>query len=500
MTAQGTRNPQVKTWHRLFAIAFVLGGLGLAYWKFAIPTHRVVVGSELVMLGDLNGDYQWTAADLAVLDQMVQDPFAALDSTVWHVDVNRNGAIDGEDLGIIRALVAADGNPYDAEEDALDSGQMFPRPRELYRYMSLTEYRPRPLWLLTCPIAGDSVLEWLPDFQVPSGRYTYADSLSAAVYAEAVRFDLAWRKRQPHLRPIEREYAAGKLARAGRLFEEGERYELLLALMELVEDAETLTVENQPEISLQFLAFRDHLREVLGSPQYDGFASGTRGWRTILQMVSRHLEDDLGLTCDLTTLEPPRNVTDLKNYLQRAEWQYYKSMTREQDFRAIIGYAQHDLRYLRAVSRTSRKHQDRDVRNHNLPMVLLFREALRIVDGDKKRAVGLLDEAIRIPYSWIKLIPPETLPGSLALDNFLLPGNKEDGADKSRHWNVFGGICIYKSPEEALDLALKREVQDLRDAGYSEEAMREFLRDMIANLNGMYHVLSVNPDLLAATP
>ena len=117
--------------------------------------------------------------------------------------------------------------------------------------------------------------------------------------------------------------------------------------------------------------------------------------------------------------------------------------------------------------------------------------------GDRKRAVGLLDEAIRNPYAWIKTIPRELLPGSLAADNFLLPGNKEDGADKSRHWNVFGGICLYKSPEEALDLALRREMQDLRDDNYSEAAMREFLRDMTANLNGMYHVMSVNPDLLA---
>jgi hypothetical protein len=89
------------------------------------------------------------------------------------------------------------------------------------------------------------------------------------------------------------------------------------------------------------------------------------------------------------------------------------------------------------------------------------------------------------------------LPASLALDNFLLPGNKEDGADKSRHWNVFGGICLYKSPQEAVDLALKREMQDLRDGHYSEGAMREFFRDMIGDLNGMYEVMSVNPDLLA---
>jgi hypothetical protein len=27
--------------------------------------------------------------------------------------------------------------------------------------------------------------------------------------------------------------------------------------------------------------------------------------------------------------------------------------------------------------------------------------------------------------------------------------------------------------------------------------MREFLRDMIANLNGMFEVMSINPDLLS---
>jgi hypothetical protein len=487
----------VKRWRRLLVAACILGGIGLAYWKFAIPTHRVVVGSELVMLGDLDGDYRWTAADLVVLDEVIQDPFAAPDTTAWHIDVNRNGIIDEEDLGIIRSLVAAAGNPYDAEDTARNDGRLFPRPRELYRYVSLTEYRPRPLWSLTYLFAEDSVLDWLPGLQSPVCTSTYTDMLSAAVYTEAVRFDRAWRKRQPGLSPIEQEYAERKLARASLLLEEGDHYELLLTLIELVEDAETLTVHHQPQISLQLLAFRDHLREVLGSPLYGEFASGTQEWRAVLQAISQYLKSDLGLTYDLTTLGPPRSVTDLENYLQRAEWQYYKSTTREQDFRAIIGYAQHDPRYLRAVSRTSRKHQDPNVDNHNLPMVLLFREGLRIMDGDKKRAVGLLDEAIRIPYSWIKLIPPESLPGSLALDNFLLPGNKEDGADKSRHWNVFGGICLYKSPQEALDLALKRELEDLRDAGYAEEAMCEFLRDMIANLNGMYHVLTVNPDLLA---
>jgi hypothetical protein len=336
--------------------------------------------------------------------------------------------------------------------------------------------------------------------QRPASTGSYAEALDAAVYSEAVRFDQAWRKRESGLLPIERDYATKKLARAKALFLDGDRFELLLALVELVEDGETLTERDQPEFPLKLLAFRDHLRTLLGSQLYADFEASKQDWRAVLRQVSRHLQADLGLTYDFETLGPPRNLTHLENYLQRAEWQYYKSTTREEQFRALIEYAQHDPRYLRAVSRTSRKLQDLTVENHNLPMVLLFREALRIKGGDKKKAVGLLDEAIRVPYSWIKSIPREVLPASVAVDNFLLPGNKEDGADKSRHWNVFGGICLYKSPQEALDLALKREIQDLRDGDYSRAAMREFFRDMIGDLNGMYHVMTVNPGLLAVQP
>lgn len=488
----------MKKWNRLLLALCVVGAIGYTYWKFAIPIHRLEIRSELVMLGDLDGDRRWTASDLTALDVILKDPFAAPDGVGRRIDMNQNGLIDEEDLSILRALAASAGDPYAAEDTARSKGRPFPRPRELYRYVSVAEYLPRPLWALPYPLAADSVLDWLASLRPPLSTGSYSEALAAAVYAEAVRFDQAWRKRQPQLLLIEREYAARKLARVKTLFQAGEQYELLLALMELVEDAETLTERNQPEFPLKLLAFRDHLREELGSPLYADFKAAKQDWRAVLKRVSGHIQTDLGLTYDFETLGPPRNLSHLENYLQRAEWQYYKSTTHEEDFHALIAYAQRDPRYLRAVSRTSRKLQDPNVENHNLPMVLLLREALRIKSGDKKKAVGLLDEAIRVPYAWIKSIPRKALPGSLAFDNFLLPGNKEDGADKSRHWNVFGGVCLYKSPQEALDLALKREMQDLRDDKYSQDAMREFFRDMIADLNGMYHVMTVNPALLTA--
>jgi hypothetical protein len=221
------------------------------------------------------------------------------------------------------------------------------------------------------------------------------------------------------------------------------------------------------------------------------FKAGQADHLAIYSQMESSLKARLNIELELAALDPPRDFTDPQNYLDRIEWQKHKSAVQEDHFKRLILYAQHDRRYLRAVSRTSPKHQDRTLKNHNLPMILLFREALQLMDGDKKAAVALLDEAIRIPMAWAKSIPREVLPQSLALENFLLPGNKEDGADKSRHWNVFGGVAIYKSPEDALVLALKREIQDLKSSDYTPEAMDEFIRDTIANVNGIYYVDSV---------
>jgi len=488
---------KMKTWKMLLIAAIAFCVVGIVYWKQAILTHRVEIRSELVMLGDLDADRLWTANDLKIFKDALLAPFVLSDDLAWRLDMNQNGFVEREDFNILFTLVTASGDPYVAEQLAHNKGMAFPRPRELYRYTSTTEFRARPLWALPYPLAANSVLDWLVKAPPPSNKEFYAIVLDAAIYNEAIRFDQGWRQRKDALHPRETEYAKQKLARITSLSDQGEQFELLLALIDAVEDIETLTVMNQPEFSLKLLTFRDHLREVLASPLYAEFKAGKKDWHTVLKKVSGYIKEDLELSYDFETLAPPRDLTNLENYLQRAEWQYYKSTTRDQDFAALVSFAQHDARYLRAVSRTSQKLRDVRVENHNLPMVLLFREALRLKGGDKKQAVGLLDEAIRVPYAWVKSIPRESLPSSLALDNFLLPGNKEDGADKSRHWNVFGGVSLYKTPLEAFDLAIKREMQDLRNDNYSEQGMREFFRDMIANLNGMYHVITVNPALLS---
>ena len=199
-------NPGRRLRTTLF-VAAALACAGWAYWNFAIPTHRVEVQSELVMLGDLDGDHRWASGDLVVLDTFLGRPFGTNDAIAWRLDLNRNGLLDEEDLEFLRALVAAAGDPYTAEKTAQDRGAAFPRPRELYRYASASEYRTGPLWALAYPPAADSVLDWLSGFRPPPNTGSYAAALEVAVYAEAVRLDRGWRRRSTGLLPIEREYA-----------------------------------------------------------------------------------------------------------------------------------------------------------------------------------------------------------------------------------------------------------------------------------------------------
>lgn len=198
-----------RRWKTLSLLAAVLAAAGYGYWRLTVPEHRVAIRSELVMLGDLDGDHRWTAGDLKALDSFLEDPFASSGSLAWRIDLNQNGLIDEEDVRILRTLVSANGDPYAAEASV---PRAFPRPRELYRYASLSEYHPRPLWALPYPPAHDSVLRWLDGFQ-PSDAGPYAHALDLAIRDEAIRFDYAYRRREAGLLPIEREYAARKIAR-----------------------------------------------------------------------------------------------------------------------------------------------------------------------------------------------------------------------------------------------------------------------------------------------
>ena len=476
----------------LYTLAVVLVTALAVY--LTIPVHRVHIYSELVMLGDLNSDHAWDAKDLAALSAFLANPFARPRLEALKVDVNRNGFIDEEDVRLLKALYET-GDPYQARSQHHTKDRPFPYPREFFRYMPKSEYVQRPLFLLDHPSRVNSPLSFLRRLK-PGTQSLYRDQLLAEIYNEGIRFSIAYSLRQDALTPIEHGYVLRKTRRCDALWEEGDLQDILLELIGLTEDAETLTTEGQSHFIAQTLYFRDHLRELLASPLYRDYEKGKVPASPVFRSMEKLLKDDLDIAMDLETVPPPRDFLRLVNYVDRTKWQYYKSTAKRGDFEKLSLFAQYDRRYLRAVARTTPSHNDLPLENHNLPMVLLFREALRLKGGDKLAAVGLLDETIRLPFAWINSIPRAQLPTSIALENFLLPGNKEDGPDKSRHWNVFGGICLYKSPEESVRLALAREVKDFRDEGRTPAVMTEFIRDTMANLNGIYHVVSIDPRLL----
>ena len=490
MTAERSKKRIIAV---LVLILFI--GLGVFTFIYTLPINRVGIHSELVMLGDLNNDNKWDEKDKGILSEYINDPFAYTALEAVKIDINRNGQIDIEDTALLKQLCKYS-DPYIAETKSFDNRAPFPRPREFFRYVPKTEYLKRPLYALRHEIVSKSPLSFLRSIQLRDNGAQYEEQLLGEIYNEGIRFSIAFDRRSRVASAVEKKYAEEKIRYCNALYSKKDYYNLLLNLISLVEDAETLTVDGQDEFIAKILYFRDNLKGLLQSPFYADYLKGKRTHEEVFESIEIMIARDLNMEMKLLELQPPRNILSLRNYIDRAEWQFFKSSTQKNDFMTLLLYAQYDARYLRAVSKTSRRHGDIGVENHNLPMILLFREALRIKNGNKKSAVGLLDEAIRIPFAWVKSIPREKLPTSIALENFLLPGNKEDGSDKSRHWNVFGGIALYKSPEASLTLALQREMKDLRESGYAAEVMTEFIRDTIANINGIYYVVSINPELV----
>jgi hypothetical protein len=478
-----------KYLYAIVMVPLVIAGLAYLYIKVAIPTERVTDTSVLIMQGDLNGDRNWNLDDAKTLDLVVARPWDYSDTDLARVDINSNDAVDAEDISVLKELFVTD-NPYRLFAGDVDAAAPAPKVREFFRYRSVDEFVQRPAYLLEHSIIEDAPISFLADFRTASFESPYLQRLSREIYDEAVRFSFVFSVRKDQLNDEEQEFLRRETAIIRQLYDAEQHYELLLHLILLSEAGETLSTEGQSNFIKNVRLLAGDFRAYLLSPEYQAFESAESDWQSVFADLERLVAARLDVELALEELEAARDLSDISNYIDRAEWQAYKSGSGGDDFRRLVNYAQNDRRYLRAVSNTSERHQDTTLQNHNLPMMLLFSQAMEISGNDKKAAVGLLDEAIRIPFFWVKSIPDQLRPSSVALEHFLLPGNMEDGSDKSRHWNVFGGLSLYRSPEESFDLAFQREVEDVREANYTPEAMTEFIRDMIANFYGIYHVVS----------
>jgi len=122
---------------------------------------------------------------------------------------------------------------------------------ELIMYLPRTEYVSRPVFSVSHPVTERSPLEFLSTFTVSDQAMPYERRLLQEIYDEALRFSDAWEQRVQDLSEIELEYAETKLAICDELYEEGRFYDLLLHLIGLVEDAETLSVAGQSVFSMK---------------------------------------------------------------------------------------------------------------------------------------------------------------------------------------------------------------------------------------------------------
>lgn len=478
--------------YKSLLVVFVISVLiGFAYFlikTFVIPIGRVEQVSSLIMYGDLNHDNKWNEKDSELLRKFASNPWSASRLNAFQIDINRNGIIENEDIEILKSLYSTH-NPHDTYEQ-LSKISVTPKPREMFSYLPKSQYIQRPVVLLESDLLSKGEMSFLSPIKDKKVSSYYEKKLFEEIYTEALRFSINYKVRINDLTNIEKEQVRLSFLLAKDLYENEQYYDLLIHLILWSEASETLFVENQSTELLNIRMLAYDLRDYVISERYSDFKNSKLKWDEVSKDLEVILFKRLGKQYVLNSMESPRDLTNIQNYKDRLVWQYYKSSNQAEQFYELLNYAQHDRRYLRAVSRTTRKHADTALLNHNVPMMLLLRESIRISNGDKKLAVGLLDETIRIPFAWVKSLPKGSLPSSIALENFLLPGNMEDGSDKSRHWNVFGGLSLYRSPIDSFELALKREIMDVRSGDYNKELVTEFIRDMIANCFGIYHVVA----------
>ena len=259
-------------WCLTLILLIAIGAVTLYYY---LPVKRVDITSELIMLGDINGDREWNRLDESLLADILDLPFHNDSLSLQLIDVNRNDAVDLHDLMILGRLYS-ESDPYTALEQAQGEGLPFPRPRELFKYLPRTEYVSRPVFTLPHDVSGISPLKFLHDFRISSQETPYKRRLLQEVYDEALRFSFSWEHREPELTDRERTYAEQKLAHCDSMYVNGRYFDLLIHLIELVEDAETLTEVGQSVFIRRILYFRVSLKQILSSPEFNEFESGER--------------------------------------------------------------------------------------------------------------------------------------------------------------------------------------------------------------------------------
>jgi hypothetical protein len=232
----------------------------IARWSYySLPVNRVGIRSDLIMLGDLNNDKTWDQKDKKELSEILLNPFKANRLKLLKVDANKNQLIDMEDTSLLCLLYKHE-DPYIAEQAALKSNLYFPRPRELFKYLPYYEYIQLPLISFRYN-SENSPFQFIREKEPPvKEELYYKNQLQLEIYNEAYRFMLAYTSRIDSLTSAEKESLSKGILNCNTLWESRNQFELLLQLISLVEEVETLDPKNQTEFVQKLLPFRDHMK------------------------------------------------------------------------------------------------------------------------------------------------------------------------------------------------------------------------------------------------
>ena len=120
-------------------------------------------------------------------------------------------------------------------------------------------------------IMSESPLSFLKKLQLNQDTTPYEKQLLYEIYNEALRFSFAYSIRKNELSEIENNYIQKKIKYCDILFDQKEYYNLLLHLICIVEDAETLTIRTHSDFIKQVVYFRDKLKALLVSREFESF-------------------------------------------------------------------------------------------------------------------------------------------------------------------------------------------------------------------------------------
>jgi hypothetical protein len=150
---------------------------------------------------------------------------------------------------------------------------------------------------------------------------TYERRIFRDIFSETYCFHSSWKKRNSSMTPEEASYLQLRSRQCRELFDRREWNALLLKLIELSDNAETLFLTEALKEAMQAWKLRDNLRTIL-ERMIEGHETMTSAKiDNSLNQVSQSARSTMGIVTPVQEMKSLRNFGRLENYFERAKWQ-----------------------------------------------------------------------------------------------------------------------------------------------------------------------------------